>query len=124
MARNFSRAIIVLFAATFILADSPVAETVLDRESIECMNCHSGYHGKGFSHPLGVDYGDVYRKDHSLISIDSLDQRLRLVDNKISCTTCHMQYLKDTHVKGSASSDPMLVIDNDGSSLCLACHKK
>jgi len=43
---------------------------------------------------------------------------LPLVDGLIGCSTCHLPYSKANH------AGPMLVIDNAGSRLCLACHRK
>jgi predicted CXXCH cytochrome family protein len=44
------------------------------------------------------------------------DGRIKLPDGRIQCTTCHDPHNTQRHAG-------MLVISNDRSRLCLACHR-
>jgi predicted CXXCH cytochrome family protein len=63
-------------------------------------------------HPIGVPQRPRYPGD-TLRSPASLDRRIRLFDGKVECGSCHSVY---------AGTPGLLVMPNDGSRLCLACH--
>lgn len=101
----------------------------LDKASIECLGCHDGtiskmaqaevkggefQHGIGLSHPIGIEYPKVSRKN-DYIPLDALPEEIQLFDGKISCLSCHNPYTKEKY---------LLVMDNKRSRLCLACHRK
>ncbi|MCP5107057.1 MAG: hypothetical protein GY950_26970 [bacterium] len=104
---------------------------LIDDNSRECLSCHDGTlskdthtqirglsfkHGRsiGMSHPISVDYEDVYIKNpRKYHSPQSLDAQIVLINGKIGCETCHNHYSK--HKKH-------LVMDNFKSRLCLSCH--
>ncbi|MBI5100262.1 MAG: cytochrome c3 family protein [Nitrospirae bacterium] len=103
----------------------------LDPLSLECIGCHdslvgrsadvSVYYGEGIwkhnrnAHPVGVNYRESRMKKGEFTPPEMLDKRLRLFGGKIGCGTCHDVYSK---LPGQ------LVMSNDGSRLCLACHNK
>ena len=107
----------------------------LDEVSIRCLICHDAVfateslvgtavqageydHGGniGLSHPVGVSYREAtvkykgaYRK------IEKLPQEIRLFDGFVGCGSCHNPYGR-RHFE--------LVMSNEGSALCFACHMK
>ena len=103
----------------------------LDEVSFQCLRCHDGSiamsarteirigiwdHGReGGSHPVGVEYprGPASFKDY--VDIMRLPSKIKLIDGKVGCVTCHDPYSKE---KGH------LVMSNKGSALCLVCHKR
>ena len=107
----------------------------VDSVSAECLSCHDGSvarlsvigvgswsHAEGFTnsdtgtHPIGVDYEDVYMNSPGEFRPPSmLDSRIKLVDGKVGCVSCHNLY-SDTPMK--------LVMSNRQSRLCLECHIK
>lgn len=107
----------------------PDAVKLLDRSSIECLACHDGTvssnvemggaswshaRGIGLSHPVGISYEDVYREPGSRLHPErSLPDELTLVQGRVECVTCHDHY---------SGLPGLLVLDNTGSRLCLACH--
>ncbi|MCP5052399.1 MAG: hypothetical protein GY940_34850 [bacterium] len=118
-------------------AHTPVAaldfqqKQLIDDNSRECLSCHDGTistgthseirglsweHKKniGISHPISVDYQSVYlRKPREYHPPEGLDPRITLINGKIGCETCHNHYSKNKK---------HLVMNNNGSRLCLACH--
>ncbi|MBL4701171.1 MAG: hypothetical protein JKX85_07925, partial [Phycisphaeraceae bacterium] len=103
-----------------------------------CLSCHDGSIasdvsgggmgiGRGFGasgnrggeHPIGMTYpttGNKVVSTGSQIAFAlpmSLDQRIQLVDGKVSCISCHSPYSKENN---------LLVMSNDRSKLCLSCH--
>ena len=73
-------------------------------DSRSCLSCHDGVIAKNaFSpgpadsryaqpgnHPMMVSYQDAYwRNPMALVAPGALDARLRLVDGKVQCITCH-----------------------------------
>lgn len=102
----------------------------IDEPSASCMACHDGaiagdagghqtrrlsFEGRT-EHPIGVDLRDrnVGQPDEMLlVSESALDSRVRLFDGKVGCGSCHNQY---------SSRENLLVMSNDQSRLCLACH--
>lgn len=101
----------------------------LDAESVSCMACHDGAGAsdavargpsdrhRSFSgeHPIGVRMvagrGDL--EEGEIRSPSGLDPRVRLFEGRIGCGSCHSVY---------ASRADRLVMSNQRSSLCLACH--
>ncbi len=111
----------------------------LDDSSLLCLSCHDGvmasdvfsfahathspvplgtsWIGTGSlsSHPVGVRYPlaqDTYHPESAVTS----DGRIKLPDGRVQCISCHDPH--NTHrYRG------MLVRSNDGSRLCLACHR-
>ncbi|OGP63987.1 MAG: hypothetical protein A3K22_01105 [Deltaproteobacteria bacterium RBG_16_42_7] len=102
----------------------------LDELSIKCLICHDAAfanealvattvtageyeHGEkiGLSHPVGVSYRETgaYRK------IEKLAPEIKLFDGRVGCGSCHNPYGR-RHFE--------LVMSNEGSALCFACHMK
>jgi predicted CXXCH cytochrome family protein len=111
-----------------IINDKSQMKGSIDIMSKLCIECHEkqlNTRGTNFSlqsfpskvkHPLGKSYmknvsrkKSVYRSEHMLHS------NLNLYDGKIGCGTCHNIFSRTRN---------LLVIDNDGSRLCLECHIK
>ena len=108
---------------------------IIDELSWKCLNCHDDSiaddvsfsvvgvgvgdfrHNDdiGLSHPIGVDYFRVSSENPSFVPPDSLIPEIKLFDGKVGCGTCHNPYSK-MHFQ--------LVISNEYSALCVACHKK
>jgi predicted CXXCH cytochrome family protein len=101
----------------------------IDRLSMECLSCHdsslgrsanirigSGIwdHGNGSSHPIGVEYAKAYRRG-GLRPPSSINPSIRFFEGRIGCGSCHNIYSKERFY---------LAINNRGSALCVACHKK
>jgi len=101
-----------------------------DPESSRCLSCHDGAlaspgdvrigSATGFTaarliggqHPIGVKQGPRGIGDN-LRRADQVDPAIRLYDGRLGCGSCHSPY---------AGNEMMLVIPNDRSRLCLACH--
>jgi predicted CXXCH cytochrome family protein len=112
-------------------AFAPQLKEAIDTKSRECLSCHDGTlssaqtpdiggvqweHGAdiGLSHPIAVDYAEVYRRNsRTYHRPELLDSRVRLFGGRIACETCHDHYSK---------IGKKLVMDNGGSRLCLSCH--
>lgn len=103
---------------------------IIGSSSRDCLSCHDGTlssntnvsmaggatweHSIGMSHPIGVSYDDAYRKKpKEYHNSASLDKRIKLVNGKIECETCHDHYSKLKY---------RLVMDNFRSRLCMSCH--
>ncbi|MBI5639649.1 MAG: cytochrome c3 family protein [Nitrospirae bacterium] len=101
----------------------------LDSLSMDCIGCHDGSVGKSVgyavgkgvwnhqrgSHPVGVNYRESRMRKGELKPVEKLSKKIRLFSGNIGCGTCHDVY----------SKIPMqLVMSNDGSRLCFACHIK
>lgn len=68
------------------------------------------------SHPVGMDYReDVERDPSSYNPAESLPARLHLPGGLVGCITCHTERGMDTGE---------LVMGNEKSQLCAACHRK
>lgn len=99
----------------------------LDTASRQCLACHDGMiaadAGAGLrlsstmfstNHPVGMEYpSDLAAGRLSLHTRDTRDARIRLVDGVVGCSSCHSLY---------SDHRRLLVIDNDESQLCMACH--
>ncbi len=119
------------FGRAHMLGHDIVLKQVLDDGSRDCLICHDGTlsqdatvkvagadweHSQsiGVSHPIGIDYGSLYRKNpRRLRNPGALDRRIKLVEGKVGCQSCHSHFSKLPH---------LLVMENDGSKLCLQCH--
>jgi predicted CXXCH cytochrome family protein len=88
----------------------------LDPISYECLNCHDGSTAPltGNSHPVGVDYPIYSMYGSNFVSRGALDRRIILIDGKVGCLSCHNPL--------NPARDH-LVMSNDRSRLCLACHR-
>lgn len=105
----------------------------IDSVSLACLSCHDGTlatkaevksgtwrHGSAFSsgydsqgsHPIGVTYRRAMKRGR-LHSMKGLNPKIKLINGKVGCTSCHDIYSKQ---------GKMLVMSNEGSRLCLACH--
>ncbi len=135
-----------IFASTtltlVLLGLSSPGYALLDPDSIECLSCHDASVASDVTlqvcslpdcdHPLGVDYVMAASSNYGLRQPFDLDPSIKLVNNNIGCATCHVPYSPDDHTILSAmrgtvypeSPDPMLVMDNRRSELCLGCHRK
>lgn len=104
--------------------------SILDRISMECVECHEGsvgivtnyrvsgeealtYAGRSMSHPIGMNYQLSAMNNDKLHPIESLSAMVTLIDGKVGCCSCHNQYSHEL---------TMLVMSNEGSSLCFQCH--
>lgn len=104
--------------------------SVLDRVSIECINCHDGsvgkvvnidiaggetltYAGRKMNHPIGMNYIESSQYNDKLHPVESLSPLIALVDGKVGCSSCHNQYSHEI---------TMLSMSNKGSGLCMQCH--
>ena len=100
----------------------------LDPLSIECIGCHDGStaptagytlgegiwrHSSGEGHPIGVHYRTARMQRGGLAPITELPKKIRFFGGKIGCGTCHDLY---------STLPARLVMLNDDSRLCTACH--
>jgi len=130
--------VLILLSVPFVFVLS--ASAALDAASAGCVGCHETTvdpdtpgvvcHAEGCNHAVGVDYAAAAGAMRSLTPPDELPAGVRLVGGVMGCTTCHVPYseadhqaLADKRALGDGP-DPMLSIDNAGSALCLACHRK
>lgn len=108
----------------------------LDELSIRCLACHDAvtardslvenlavrrelFHNSntiGVSHPIGVSYFETRRKYKGAYRpVEKLPKQIKLFDGMVGCGSCHNPYSKRHNE---------LVMSNEGSALCLACHIK
>jgi predicted CXXCH cytochrome family protein len=103
----------------------------MDTETRRCLTCHDGSvargiggsedgdspsaHGVGRSHPVDVPYPTGGRRgpDAGLRPAASLDERIRLFDERVGCGSCHSLFSRE---------EALLVMPNRLSALCLSCH--
>lgn len=137
----------VALGAAFIISVFPcgaaVAAPLIDRESTECIGCHEAnvmitgdeqltvcHSGGDCGHPIAINYAALSAMSPVLVKAADLNPAVRLVNGRIGCATCHVPYSEADHEAMSAQRadtsvpDPLLVMDNAGSALCAACHKK
>lgn len=119
------------FGTRYTIADNGV---VIDELSIQCLSCHDGQLGNnvpvnmvgkgifehpdsvGVSHPIGVDYiKAASASDNKLVKPSFLPKEIKLFGGKVGCGSCHNPY-SDRHSQ--------LVMANNRSALCFACHIK
>ena len=88
--------------------------------SAYCVDCHlddlggAEGHGGGAimrSHPVDIEYGGA---SEDLVPRSELDERLLLLGGQITCVTCH----------DARAADHRLVMPNDQSQICRACHRR
>jgi hypothetical protein len=122
---------------------SAAAQAFLDPDSAQCLSCHDATIAKDVTlqvcslpdcdHPIGVDYMSAASTNKGLRQPGNLDPSITLVvGSSVGCTTCHVPYTEADHTILTAmrrtvypaSPDPMLVMDNRKSELCLGCHIK
>jgi hypothetical protein len=95
-----------------------------------CLCCHDGMvapeitpsdsrtrmRDPSVNHPVGMTYRTAYlRAPAGLVPEPMLDSRVRLVDGKVQCVSCHT---------ASPEGKWGLAIPRSGSGLCLSCHVK
>jgi len=107
-------------------------DSSLDMYTLQCIECHDDKMGTEpglgvaeksqhpfslhFNHPIGVSYVNVSaRKPHKFNFAGTLPPNIRFFKGKIGCGTCHNAYKKNSAI---------LVMSNQRSRLCLACHIK
>jgi predicted CXXCH cytochrome family protein len=89
--------------------------------SAECLGCHdgmgavearytSGTPAWADAHPVGVEYR---AQRGSLRPLHALDRTLVLPGGRVECASCHSLYSREPD---------LLVMSNQRSALCLACH--
>lgn len=133
--------------SSMILSSFPTglmaAQPLIDRESVECIGCHEAsvmitgdeqlvvcHSGGDCGHPIAINYASLSALSPVLVRSADLNPAVRLVNGRIGCGTCHVPYSEADHEAMSAKRadtsvpDPLLVMDNAGSALCAACHKK
>lgn len=125
-------AALVLPAPGHLLAQGP--SPVLDHGSVECMGCHQDpaavseplryCHDGGCDHPVGTSYTAVSAGNAGLVAPERLSSGVRLFDGRIGCLTCHTPYTPDHEKQAASAPGSMLSMDNAGSGLCVACHRK
>jgi len=111
----------------------------LDESSLLCLSCHDGIVAKDVyrtahaarissqlgsswvgkasltSHPIGIKY-PIGDSTYRAIDAVTADGFIKLPDGRVQCISCH-----DPH--NTRRFDYMLVRSNQGSRLCLACHR-
>jgi predicted CXXCH cytochrome family protein len=90
------------------LGDSNSIESV----SNMCLSCHDGIEGP-FVNPEDKMINTDYKSNKSFWHIR--DSKIVLVNGKVTCVSCHNPYKNE---------DKRLVISNEGSRLCVTCHRK
>lgn len=123
----------------------------LDIESQFCMRCHNGQHGQKIearfsastipydqsmrttNHSMGMLYQTTYqRTPQEYISPSSLNPKIRLIDGKVGCLSCHIaknRMFASTSLVADAESNECTV-DKQATdkafagSLCTQCHNK
>jgi len=82
-------------------------------------------------HPIGFSYTAAQAEKtasslHALADVNTNSaSRIRFygATKKVECSTCHDPHVENTEFV-NPKQVPFLVMDNDGSKLCLACHNK
>ncbi|MBI5640087.1 MAG: hypothetical protein HZA17_06670 [Nitrospirae bacterium] len=79
----------------------------------DCLSCHDGTVGKSAGMPGGHKLDVLYIRGKNFNSVT--DKQIVFVDGRVTCVSCHNPY----------GSDPAkLSKSNEGSLLCLTCHRK
>ena len=115
-------------------SEEPSYDGEIDRLSKSCLNCHDGsiasdvaiaaiWERRGFdlgkSHPIGMDYrrragpGRLNGGSSNLRDVSLLDDRIRLIDGKVGCGSCHNMY---------SGLPDFLVMAGGNGRLCMSCH--
>jgi predicted CXXCH cytochrome family protein len=98
----------------------------LDADTRNCLSCHDGLMSSDIAmgsadvsqlareHPIGMNLA-ARASDSALALRDPqvLDPRIRLVDGRVGCTSCHSPF---------SPQKKLLVMSNHRSQLCLSCH--
>ncbi len=120
------------FRSQYVVTDS---SQEIDAMSRNCISCHDGTyatsvtirvgtwkHQMGFmrhdqnSHPIGIDYESVRINRGAktdLRPMDIVDPRIKFFNGKIGCGSCHDPY---------STIPQQLVMSDENSKLCFACH--
>lgn len=86
----------------------------IERQSFEdCAACHDGSVAKEAMGPKGHKVDVVYLAKKGFNRVK--DRRVVFVSGKVKCISCHDPYKNESH---------RLVKSNEGSGLCLTCHRK
>lgn len=121
-------AIAVIYSAKSSAASFPIDRSKLDPVSSGCIDCHDGSDGMLArfcllgqmsrdcgGHLISVVYDDLATRKSNLNPSSSLPPELALFNGMLTCVTCH----GDNPHLGFP-----LAMDNTGSALCRACHRK
>lgn len=127
---------LLIFLAA-LLAPGDAGAQELDKESLDCLLCHPESFPAQVcmlmdcDHPVGNDYVVASMRNKGLTPPFALPPPVRLINNRIGCTTCHIPFSEQSHASMTARRrsypavpDPMLVMENRHSELCLSCHRK
>lgn len=124
-----------------------VQEPLLNSDSALCLSCHDGTVAPGHTSPYGTIkmtgsmnsadlFGNNLSTTHpfnfklplspstpnvypSLLSGATANPKVKMIKGNVQCTTCH-----EPHVEAiDQVSKNFLVMDNQGSAICLACHQ-
>lgn len=91
-------------------------EFTLTQATNYCLGCHDGASASLVhrSHPVDIDYAFAQmRSGGKLKPAAALDPAIYLKDGQIACVSCHHP---------ESLNGAKLVLSNDGSRICLACH--
>jgi formate-dependent nitrite reductase cytochrome c552 subunit len=122
----------------------------LDEVAMACLNCHDGTNAiliiaksantpmqfsgrQTINHPVGMRYADYAQKiSTTLRPKESLDEKIKLVNGRVSCISCHMlrEDTADGGVKIYAASTVLdrctagsgLTMGSRQTDLCMGCH--
>jgi predicted CXXCH cytochrome family protein len=109
---------------------SAISPSPASAGSTDCLACHDGVIARntlpsplgpsGFgdksSHPVLVSYEQAHRRNPTaFVTPTALDPKIRLVDGKIQCTTCHV-------VSGTQGWATVTLAGR--TDLCLGCHRR
>jgi hypothetical protein len=130
---SFTALFFILAVPSFALSQA-LPSGLLDVGSAECVVCHQDSitvneplqvcHQGDCDHLSGSTYASFSSKNRGLVPPERLDPAIKLVDGKIGCLSCHTPYIAADHEIVAAANDPMLSVENTGSGLCAACHRK
>ena len=107
----------------------------IDALSALCLGCHDGTVGPSaavkigsfrhgvrpadsaqeLSHPIGINYRGAMTRRGGLHPPENLDRRIKLVNGRVGCASCHDMYSRERK---------LLAVANERAGLCLACHDK